>query len=113
MMPGRQDGCMVVRTLMFMVVRRVLALVELGPMPDAKDVEIAVLRHQLVVLQRQIGRPRFASSDRLVLAILAKLLPRDRWWVFLVTPAMLLRWHRELGPPVVELSIAATAGVGP
>jgi hypothetical protein len=27
---------------------------------------------------------------------LAKLLPRDRWTVFLVTPATLLRWHREL-----------------
>jgi putative transposase len=32
----------------------------------------------------------------LVLATLAKLLPRERWPVFLVTPATLLRWHREL-----------------
>jgi len=30
------------------------------------------------------------------LAALAKLLPRERWAVFLVTPATLLRWHREL-----------------
>jgi len=30
------------------------------------------------------------------LATLAKLLPRVRWPVFLVTPATLLRWHREL-----------------
>src|SRR3954467_10713017 len=32
----------------------------------------------------------------MVLATLAKLLPRDGWKVFLVTPSTLLRWHREL-----------------
>src|SRR4051812_25629550 len=32
----------------------------------------------------------------MVLAALAKLLPRDRWPIFLVTPATLVRWHREL-----------------
>jgi hypothetical protein len=32
----------------------------------------------------------------LVLAALAKLLPRDRGPIFLVTPSTLLRWHREL-----------------
>ena len=34
-------------TLVFLLVRRVLGLMGLGPKPDAKDVEIAVLRHQL------------------------------------------------------------------
>jgi transposase InsO family protein len=80
----------------FMVVRRVLDLVGCGPTADAKDVEIAVLRHQLMVLRRQVARPRYTPSDRLVLAALAKLLPRERWPTFLVTPATLLRWHREL-----------------
>ena len=87
---------MVVRTLAFLIVRRVLDLVGLGPTPDAKDVELAVLRHQLMVLRRQVARPRYASTDRMVLATLAKLLPRERWPVFLVTPATLLHWHREL-----------------
>jgi transposase InsO family protein len=87
---------MLLRTVAFLVVRRVLALVGLGPSPDAKDVEIAVLRHQLMVLQRQVARPRYTPSDRLVLASLATVLSRDRWRVFLVTPATLLRWHREL-----------------
>jgi putative transposase len=32
-------------TLVFLLVRRVLRLVGLGPKPDFKDVEIAVLRH--------------------------------------------------------------------
>src|SRR3982751_5197324 len=87
---------MVVRTLAFVIVRRVLGLGGLGPAPDVKDVEIAVLRHPLMVVRRQVTRPRYAPSDRMVLAMLARLLPRERWPIFLVTPATLLRWHREL-----------------
>src|SRR6266478_5127968 len=83
-------------TPVFLFVRRVLGLVNLGPKPDDKDVEIAVLRHQLAVLHRQVARPRYAPTDRLILATLARLLPRERWSAFLVTPATLLRWHREL-----------------
>ena len=83
-------------TLVFLLVRRALGLVQLSPKPDDKDVEIAVLRHQLAVLHRQVARPRYAPTDRLVLATLARLLPRERWSAFLVTPATLLRWHREL-----------------
>jgi putative transposase len=87
---------MVVRTLALVVVRRVLGLVGLGPTPDAKDVEIAVLRHQLMVLRRQVARPRYTPQDRTVLAMLARLLPRERWAAFLVTPSTLVRSHREL-----------------
>jgi len=79
-----------------MIVRRVLGVLGCGPTPDADAVEIAVLRHQLAVLRRQVQRPRYTPADRMVLAALAKLLPRHRWAVFLVTPATLLRWHREL-----------------
>ena len=67
-----------------------------GPAPDAKDVEIAVLRHQLAVLSRQVTRPRYTPTDRMLLASLARLLSRERWGIFLVTPATLLRCHREL-----------------
>jgi hypothetical protein len=66
----------VVRTLAFLFLRRILRVVGSGPTPDAKDVEIAVLRHQLAVLRRQVARPRYAPGDRMVLATLAKLLPR-------------------------------------
>jgi hypothetical protein len=83
-------------TLVFLLARRVLGLVRLGPKSDDKDVEIAVFRHQLAVLHRQVAGPRYAPTDRLVLATLARILPRERWSAFLVTPATLLRWHREL-----------------
>jgi putative transposase len=62
----------------------------------AKDIEIVVLRHQLKVLRRQVGRPRFRPFDRAVLAALFRALPRERWSAFVVTPQTLLRWHREL-----------------
>ena len=83
-------------TVVFMVVRRILAVAGVGPRADAKDIEIAVLRHQLTVLRRQVARPRYTPADRMLLATLARFLPRDRWSAFLVTPATLLRWHRDL-----------------
>src|SRR5438046_9214749 len=92
---GRVDG-VVVRTIALMIVRRVLGVLGCGLTPDADAVEIAVLRHQLAVLRRQVPRPRYTRADRMLLAALAKLLPRERWSVFLVTPSPLRRWHREL-----------------
>jgi putative transposase len=81
----------VVHTIALMIVRRVLEVLGCGPTPNADAVEIAVLRHQLAVLHRQVAGSRYAPADRILLAALAKLLPRERWAVFLVTPATLLR----------------------
>src|SRR5690242_4614162 len=89
-------GDVVVRTMALMIIRQVLGVLGLGPTPNADVVEIAVLRHQSAVLRRQVPRPRYTPADRMLLAALAKLLPRERWTVFLVTPSTLLRWHREL-----------------
>jgi putative transposase len=61
----------VVRMLGFVIVRGLLGLLGVGPAPDAKDVEIAVLRHQLAVLRRQVTRPRYTPTDRMLLASLA------------------------------------------
>ena len=41
-------------TLVFLLVRHVLEMVSLDPKPDDKDVEIAVLRHQLAVLTARL-----------------------------------------------------------
>jgi hypothetical protein len=79
-----------------MIVRRILGVLGCAPTANADAVEIAVLRHQLAVLRHQVPRPRHTPADRMLLAALAKLLPRERWPVFLVTPSTLLRWHREL-----------------
>jgi transposase InsO family protein len=64
--------------------------------PAAKDAEISVLRQQLAVLRRQVERPRFSWSDRALIAALTKLVPRESWAAFLVTPATVLGWHRAL-----------------
>jgi hypothetical protein len=79
-----------------MIVRQILGVLGCGRAPDADAVEIAVLRHQLAALHRQVTRPRSTPVDRMLLAWLAKLLPRPRWAAFMVTPSTLLRWHREL-----------------
>jgi putative transposase len=92
---GRLAG-VVVHTIALLIVRRVLGVLGCGPTSNADAVEIAVLRHQLAVLHRQVTHPRYTPADRMLLAGLAKLLPRERWAIFLVTPATLLRWHREL-----------------
>jgi putative transposase len=62
----------------------------------AKDVELLVLRHQLVVLGRQQRRPPLRPADRAFLAALTRILPQPRRRGLIVTPPTLLRWHREL-----------------
>jgi transposase InsO family protein len=56
-----------------------------------------VLRHENMVLRRQITRVRYTAADRIWLAALACWIPRRRWReVFAVTPATVLAWHRRL-----------------
>lgn len=63
----------------------------------AKDAEVLALRHENAVLRRQIARVRYEPADRIWLAVLSGLVPRERWrQVFAVTPTTLLAWHRQL-----------------
>lgn len=82
---------------MYWVLRRLLELVVLGLRSErSKELEILVLRHQLQVVQRQVGRPRLTTADRVLLAALGRSLLRSAWSSFVVSPATLLRWHRQL-----------------
>src|SRR5438034_1451875 len=62
----------------------------------ANEVEILVLRHELAVLRRQMARPSCRPADRMFLAALARMLPRDRWGSVFVRPETIRRWHRSL-----------------
>jgi transposase len=87
--------------LAYLSMTNAFSLLRLLPMSDRdKDLEILVLRHQITVLERQLGRtrPRFSPADRAFLAALlhrlpAKVLGRFR---LLVHPDTVLRWHRNL-----------------
>jgi putative transposase len=58
--------------------------------------ENALLRQQLIILRRQIKRPVYKKTDRLLLVLLARMVRTWKQALFLVQPETLLRWHREL-----------------
>ena len=87
--------------LAYLSVTNLFALLRLLPMSDRdKDTEILALRHQITVLERQLGtnRPRFSPADRAFLAALLHRLPKGILGRFrlLVRPDTVLRWHRDL-----------------
>jgi hypothetical protein len=65
---------------------------------DKRDVEILALRHQILVLQRQLERPRFTPTDRAILAVLSRRFDRHRLVrvMLIVKPATVIGWHRRL-----------------
>jgi len=85
----------------YLSVTGVFGLLRLLPLSDRdKDAEIMVLRHQIAVLQRQLGtaRPLFSAGDRAFLAAMLHRLPRGLLGRvrLLVSPDTVLRWHRDL-----------------
>ena len=65
---------------------------------DKRDAEILALRHQILVLQRQIDRPSFTPTDRTILALLSRAFNRRRLEavMLIVKPATVIGWHRRL-----------------
>nr|WP_223297438.1 hypothetical protein [Catenulispora acidiphila] len=87
--------------LTYLAVTNAFAVLRLLPMSDRdKDAEILAPRHQLAVLQRQLGPAgaRFAPGDRAFLAALLQPLSRasSRRLHLIVSPDTVLRWHRDL-----------------
>ncbi|MFI1855934.1 integrase core domain-containing protein [Streptomyces sp. NPDC020480] len=87
--------------LAYLGVTNAFALLRLLPMSDRdKDAGILALRHQITVLERQLGgaRLRFTPSDRALLAALLHRMPFPalRRLRLLVRPDTVLRWHRDL-----------------
>ncbi|MFF1737482.1 integrase core domain-containing protein [Streptomyces sp. NPDC058247] len=85
--------------LAYLAVTNTFTLLRLLPMSERdKDIEILALRHQLLVLQRQVGRPAFTDTDRALLSGLLHRLPmgRLRQLLLLVRPDTIMRWHRDL-----------------
>ena len=83
--------------LIYQMFTKLLSWIVLHARSDtANEIEILVLRHQLAVLQRRTPRPQIRWSDRAVIAALARQLPAHRRRGLLVTPATILRWHRDL-----------------
>ena len=84
-------------SLLYLAIRRPLRLLTAGDDRDhvARDVELLVLRHQLRVLSRG-RRLQLQRRDRILLAAASRLLSRERWRCFSVSPQTVLRWHRDL-----------------
>jgi hypothetical protein len=87
--------------LAYLGVTNALAMLRLLPMGDRdKDAEILALRHQITVLERQLGgaKARFDPTDRALLAALLHRLPQHvlHRVRLLVRPETVLRWHRDL-----------------
>ena len=57
--------------------------------------ENALLRQQLIILRRQIKRPTYTKTDRLLLVLLARAARMWRQALLIVQPETLLKWHRQ------------------
>ena len=90
-------SAVVLYSFLYLVVHFMLETLIVRSRSEARlRAEVLALRHQLAVLERQVGRPRWQPTDRLVLAALSRGLLRPDWRSLLPRPETLLRWHREL-----------------
>lgn len=86
----------------FLLTARLFAVTRLARRDTAwKNAEILLLRHQLAIVQRQLGehaRPKVSWADRALIALLLGLIPKARHHRLhlIVTPGAILRWRRDI-----------------
>jgi putative transposase len=93
------DYLEVLLSIVYRLVRCLFGLLAVLVRSDlSKNAELLVLRQENQVLRRQLSdRLRWDHADRLWLTALSRVVSRRRWpEVFAVTPATILRWHRDL-----------------
>jgi len=82
--------------------RPAIGVLAVGTLLDMKRssrdlvIENAILRQQLIVLNRQVKRAKLTQGDRLRLVLLAKFTEFWQQALHIVQPDTLLRWHRDL-----------------
>ncbi|MBO3747546.1 hypothetical protein J5X84_15820 [Streptosporangiaceae bacterium NEAU-GS5] len=80
--------------LAYLAVTNTFSFIRLLPARDRdKEIEILVLRHQMMVLRRQVAKPVFTPADRFLLSSLLHHLPTDklRSLTLLVRPDTIMR----------------------
>lgn len=87
--------------LAYVTVTTAVTRLRLLPLSDRdKDLEILALRHQLLALQRQVPKPEFTGTGRLILSGLLHHLPREKLRRLL----LLVRPDRSCGGTAISSS---------
>ena len=92
---GTVIGVWVARHLSRLLLARLGLLLIPG---DRRDAEILALRHQVLVLQREINLPKLTSTDRTILAVLPRASDRSQLGrvMLIVKPDTVIGWRRRL-----------------
>jgi transposase InsO family protein len=84
-------------SFLYLALVRILQLLSFSQRDNGElAIEVAILRHDVALLHRQVIRPALLPSDRALLAGLGRLLDRRGRCRFFVQPDTLVRWHRYL-----------------
>src|SRR5439155_16835332 len=75
--------------------QRYFRIEEQLPLYANNQLEILALRHQIVVLQRKIPKPKLKPTDRRLWVWLSQCWPRWRSALLIVKPTTVVDWHRR------------------